>query len=97
MIDWKQENVVSLMAATKHVPKRNGKRPAFTTLLRWAKRGLRGVRLETVRVGGTICTSLEALDRFFDRLSEPEDRTVLPSDRQRAQQAAKRLEKAGFK
>ena len=27
------------------------------------------VRLETVKLGGTACTSLEALQRFFDRLS----------------------------
>ena len=35
----------------------------------WARNGIRGVRIETIRVGGTLCTSLEALQRFFDRLS----------------------------
>lgn len=27
------------------------------------------VRLETIQLGGTKCTSLEALQRFFDRLT----------------------------
>ena len=39
------------------------------TLWRWSSHGLRGVRLETVRVGGTTCTSTEALSRFFARLA----------------------------
>jgi hypothetical protein len=28
-----------------------------------------GVKLEVIRVGGTLCTSVEALQRFFDRLA----------------------------
>jgi hypothetical protein len=34
------------------------------------KPGLWGVRLETIRVGGTLCTSRQALERFFARLAE---------------------------
>jgi hypothetical protein len=30
---------------------------------------MKGVRLETIQVGGTRCTSMEALERFFHRLS----------------------------
>ena len=40
------------------------------TLYRWAARGLRGVRLETIQVGGSLCTSEEKLQLFFNRLSE---------------------------
>ncbi len=51
------------------------KPPHPSTLARWAKTGLKSrsgdtVRLEIWRVGGTNCTSLEALARFFDRLDD---------------------------
>jgi hypothetical protein len=32
---------------------------------------VRGIRLEVIRVGGTLCTSVEALQRFFERLASP--------------------------
>ena len=74
MIDLQRETIVSLSEATRHLPpRRRGKRPAVATLYRWASRGLRGVRLETIRVGGTLCTSLEALQRYCERLSDPLD------------------------
>ncbi len=68
MIDLAAEEVVSLAAATKHLPKRRGgKRPHVSTLYRWATVGVNGVKLEVIRVGSTLCTSLEALQRFCDR------------------------------
>ena len=70
MIDISTEAVVTLTAATHHLPRRRGgKRCAVSTVYRWAQRGVRGVRLETIQVGGTKCTSLQALQRFCDRLS----------------------------
>ena len=45
--------------------------PGLRTLYRWSAKGIRGVRLETIRVGGSLCTSVQALQRFFDRLSGP--------------------------
>jgi hypothetical protein len=39
------------------------------TLHAWIKRGVRGVRLEAVRVGGQWRTSAEALQRFYDALN----------------------------
>ena len=72
MIDISTERVVSLAHATQHLPKRRGgKRPNVATIYRWAQNGVRGVRLEVVQVGGTKCTSLEALQRFCERLSNP--------------------------
>jgi hypothetical protein len=60
----------SLSDTPKHVPvRRNGKRLHIATAFRWAKDGVRGVKLETIRVGGTLCTSVEALQRFFEKLS----------------------------
>lgn len=70
MLDIQSEQLVSLTAATQLLPRRRkGLRPHVATLYRWSQRGCRGVILETVQVGGTRCTSLEALQRFCNRLS----------------------------
>jgi hypothetical protein len=61
------EELVSLTEATKLLPKRRkGKRPNVATLYRWTTIGVRGIVLESVQVGGTRCTSREALQRFFE-------------------------------
>lgn len=70
MIELGTEELMTLTAATRVLPHRRRHRPVnVSTLHRWATRGLRGVRLETVQVGGTKCTSREALDRFFAALA----------------------------
>jgi len=69
-IDIHTERVVSLTDATHFLPERRaGKRPNVATLYRWSNDGCRGVRLEYIMVGATRCTSLEALQRFFDALT----------------------------
>ncbi len=77
MIDITNETVLSLTDATKRLPKRRaGKRPHVSTLYRWAQSGIDGVKLEVIRVGGTLCTSLESLQRFCERCTDP---TITPS------------------
>jgi len=73
MIDFVTEEVVSLNEAASHpgLPRRRrGKKPNVAILYRWAQVGVRGIRLETIQVGATKCTSVEALRRFFDALTE---------------------------
>jgi hypothetical protein len=51
--------------------------------------------LETLQVGGTRCTSLAALQRFFDRLSRHGDTAMATADRavaQKAEQAEQELD-----
>jgi hypothetical protein len=65
-----EARVFPLADTPDHVPlRRGGKRLHPHTAFGWAKGRLRGVRLETIRVGGSLCTSAEALQRFFERLS----------------------------
>jgi hypothetical protein len=72
MIDLRTETVMSFAQAARLLPRRRtGKKPHVATLYRWAQRGCRGVRLEFIQVGGTRCTSGEALQRFCDALSRP--------------------------
>lgn len=71
-IDPTSENLESLadLARWDRIPRRRrGKRIHPSTLFRWALHGCRGVRLEVTRVGGTLCSSRDALARFFSRLS----------------------------
>ncbi len=69
-INMQQETVVSLTEATKILPPVNGKRPAISTMWRWCRKGLHGVRLEYIRVGRSIATSREAINRFFEALAQ---------------------------
>jgi hypothetical protein len=71
-----QETLVSFADAVKRLPRLRGGKPiAVSTIYRWALAGSKAadgtrVRLETIKIGGACCTSLEALQRFFDRLQE---------------------------
>lgn len=64
------EQLMPLGQAARQLPALRGGRPVNpATLRRWASKGLRGVKLETLRCGGTVVTSREALQRFFSALS----------------------------
>ncbi len=62
------ENIIPLSKAAKRLPalkpaKGNSINPA--TVWRWATKGSRGIKLESLMVGGIRCTSVEALERFL--------------------------------
>lgn len=75
MIDLATETVVTLTDAPRHLPsRRRGRKPHSSTLWRWAKYGVKGadgavIKLETIRVGGSTCTSVEGLQRFCEALT----------------------------
>ncbi|HUE15799.1 MAG TPA: DUF1580 domain-containing protein [Planctomycetaceae bacterium] len=78
MLDVREETLITFAEAAKHLPiRRGGKKVAVSTLYRWAKDGVRGVILESLQCGGTLCTSLPALQRFFARLSAQRSRVPL--------------------
>lgn len=71
LIDLTNEDLLSLPQAAKLCPRRRGgKQPHVSCLYRWTRQGCRGVRLEWLQVGGTRCTTRQALQRFFRRLTE---------------------------
>jgi len=77
MIDLGSEEVITLTEAAKRLPSlRAGSRPHICTMYRWAQRGIRGVRLETARLGGTTVTSIEAIQRFSERCSGTDPKSV---------------------
>lgn len=90
-IDLSSETLESLsdLAAWERIPRRRrGKKLHVSTLFRWASRGCRGVKLETTRVGGTLCSSKDALQRFFDRLSANDQQAELRAPGTPRQRAA---------
>jgi hypothetical protein len=69
-IDPLREEILTFSQAAKRLPHLQRDRPIHTsTLWRWAKRGLRGIKLETTKVGGPRVTSTEARLRFFAALA----------------------------
>jgi hypothetical protein len=68
MIRSETELLVPLRTAGAIVPRPQGARaPHEATVKRWASHGIRGVQLETIRIGGSVYTSREALARFIER------------------------------
>lgn len=68
MIDILHEKLVPLrdVPSLPFIPsRRQGKKLNKTTLYRWATKGSKGRRLETVLVGAERCTTVEALKKFF--------------------------------
>lgn len=94
MIELRTVTQIALRDAPKHLPARpGGKRLHISAIYRWITKSVAGIVLEAVRVGGTTYTSLEALQRFADRLSQPAQRVPVPvptTARQAARQGTQR-------
>jgi hypothetical protein len=72
MIEIEGETLVALREVSKLLPLRpNGKRVHISAIYRWVQRGIKGVRLEAIRIGGTTYTSREALQRFALPAGDP--------------------------
>ncbi len=59
------EGLISFAEAASSLPAIQGKRVSSACVWRWARKGLRGVRLEHRQIGARFLTSRPALDRFF--------------------------------
>ena len=64
------ENPDGFAGIAKQLPRVDGKRVSIPTIWRWATQGVRGVTLETIRLGGRYLTSLAAVERFGHKLAE---------------------------
>ena len=89
MIDLKTEAILSLKDSCDCFPGRG--RLHISTVQRWRQVGVRGVRLETVRVGGKTFTTREAISRFISAQNQDADRplTISMTQRQRQSDAAR--------
>lgn len=106
MIDLGSETLISFAQAAELVPGRGHKRINPATVWRWTKVGVQGpagepVRLESIRIGGRLATSKEALHRFIAATNGSSDAPPVavrsPGQRTRASaRAAQTLERAGI-
>ena len=90
MIDISIENLIPIRDVPRRLPPRpTGKRVHISAVYRWIQRGVQGVRLEYIKIGGTTYTSKEALQRFADRHTGnggPSQETQLPATATRRKQ-----------
>ena len=102
-IEIRSEQLIPLQQLPSALPRNptTGRKVHMATIWRWVQRGCRGVRLETVLVGGVRYTSEEALQRFVERTTASADGTLptssTPSTRRRAhERACSELDGAGI-
>jgi hypothetical protein len=73
MIDIQNGNRLIPLAQVPSLPfiprRRCGRKLHVSTVFRWAQRGVGGIRLEVVRVGGSLCTTIPDLQSFFSALA----------------------------
>ena len=99
-IDPTSKQLLTFRQLAETLPRRRGDRPTHvSTLHRWRSRGLRGVKLEAVRVGGTWATTAEAFNRFVNQLTALEsgqETAVTPSASKSSKDASRRLDASGW-
>jgi len=100
MIDAQTETLRTMNAARRlpWMKGRTGNDVSLCTLTRWSSRGIRGVVLETIKIGGTTYTTDEATLRFIERLNTEGQSAARPTTRRRRDIAAAdaRLDAAGI-
>jgi len=79
MIDFQHDELLTLTEAAALLPSaRRGRKVNATTIGRWAKHGIRGVKLESILVGCARKTTREALQQFFRALAKGEAPAIRP-------------------
>jgi hypothetical protein len=101
VIDLQNEQTLRLHDARKlkWLKGRDGGRVDIGTLRRWALKGIKGIKLETVRIGTTTYTSIESCLRFIERLSNTQGERPICHTSQRRHELAtadKKLDQAGI-
>jgi hypothetical protein len=99
-IDVQTETIISFADARSAFPGID-RRISLATLHRWRLNGVRGVKLETVLIGGLRYTSREAIDRFIQAQNAddaPATPVITASQRKRQSEAARaELERMGVR
>ena len=97
MIDIQNETLMTVREISESLPTH----PHIGTIWRWYARGLHGIRLDTVMIGGRRMSSREAMQRFTEQTTAHRDGTPTPSQTAKQKQrslddADKTLREAGI-
>ena len=68
--DLREDQPLSLPDAAEFLGKITGQKPHVSTLYRWCLRGCKGVRLESICIGGKRFVTATAIERFIEASSE---------------------------
>ena len=99
MIDIANEEPIALRNVPSILPATGrGKRLQVSAVYRWVQRGLDGVKLEVIRIGGRRYTSVEALQRFAEHRTQPHGQgsvgpATSPVRQRQVERAATQVEK----
>jgi hypothetical protein len=98
-IDVKAETIISFSDARSAFPGID-RRLSLATLHRWRLKGIRGIKLQTILIGGLRYTSREAIIRFVDGLNAGDTPAVpaitAPQRRKQSEAAQFQLEEMGI-
>lgn len=80
MLDYVEEDLIPAADVPSLLPKRRGRPVHPKTLARWCREGYgpRKVRLQTVKIGSQVCTTLAAVREFVRQINA----TAQPSEGQ---------------
>ena len=92
-IDPLNDELIPLSQAARSLPSK----PGAATLWRWHRRGVKGVKLEIVRVGGRVFTTASAWRDFVTRMtSRPDNTTEIAEPDERSEGMRQRLRDEGL-
>jgi Protein of unknown function (DUF1580) len=86
------DDLISLTAASRLLPSH----PNPATLWRWRTKGIRGIRLQTVLVGGRRFVTRKAIEEFIQRLTEAAEQRATDIRQERSQATIVDLKSAGL-
>lgn len=77
MIDFSREKLIPVLQVPLHLPPTvSGKPRHFTTIYRWCRVGVWGVKLPTVSVGGQLYCTYAGLNSFMEAMTAARERRL---------------------
>ena len=95
---FRDADLLSFGSVAENLPRSaNGKKIHISTIHRWHNKGVKGIRLEAVRIGGRRYTTLENVEKFCKQLSEIDGQPCMPVNcTGRATEVRRGLKQAGL-
>jgi hypothetical protein len=86
------EELMSISEASRLLPNN----PGPETIWRWRTKGIRGIRLQTVLIGGRRFVTRKAIEEFIERLTEAAEQRSTEQRQERSEATIVNLKSAGL-
>ena len=70
MIDTEKEHPYSAAELSRLLAEKKNVQRSESCINNWIRRGTRGVKLESIIIGGQRCSTIEAYERFIEELAK---------------------------